>query len=68
MRKIFENELGYKLPDNFLERWSENLKTCIPEKIDNDIIETLEYLSKKYDLVILSNWLTDSHKLKLKKC
>lgn len=66
MKKTVEAELGYKLPDDFMERWSENLKTCIPEKIDNDIIETLEYLSKKYDLVILSNWLRDSQIGRLK--
>lgn len=66
MKKTVEDELGYKLPDDFMERWSENLKTCIPEKIDNDIIETLEYLSKKYDLVILSNWLRDSQIGRLK--
>ena len=66
MQKTVEDELGYKLPDNFMERWSENLKTCIPDKIDSSIIETLEYLSKKYNLAILSNWLRDSQIGRLK--
>lgn len=66
MQKTVEDELGYKLPDNFMERWSENLKTCVPDKIDSSIVETLEYLSKKYNLAILSNWLRDSQIGRLK--
>ena len=35
--------------------------------VSNSIKETLEYLSKKYELVTLSNWFTFSQRERLKK-
>ena len=34
---------------------------------DTGIIDTLEYLSKKYELVVLTNWFTECQKERLKK-
>lgn len=33
---------------------------------DEKLVKLIEYLSKKYDLVLLSNWFTDTQKLRLK--
>src|SRR5574344_255154 len=35
--------------------------------LNSNIINTLEYLSKKYELVILSNWYIDSQRNRLSK-
>lgn len=54
---------------NFLECWFENiLRYATPEKLDENVIEILEYLYKKYELVILSNWLIEPQLNRLKKC
>lgn len=33
---------------------------------DEKLVKLIEYLSKKYDLVLLSNWFTDTQKLRLR--
>jgi putative hydrolase of the HAD superfamily len=43
------------LPSNFIDQWLEELSLCY-EKASDEVINTLEYLSKKYDLVVLTNW------------
>lgn len=54
---------------NILECWFKNiLKYATPEKLDENVIEILEYLYKKYELVILSNWLIEPQLNRLKKC
>ncbi len=40
---------------------------CIPNKADPSVSETLKYLSKKYDLVILTNWFEEPQITRLKK-
>lgn len=40
---------------------------CIPNKADPSVSETLKYLSKKYDLVILTNWFEKPQITRLKK-
>lgn len=40
---------------------------CIPSKADPSVLETLEYLNKKYDLVILTNWFEEPQITRLKK-
>ena len=53
-------------PDNFVDAWIKYLSDCT-EKASKEIIDTLEYLKSKYDLVILSNWFTESQENRLKK-
>lgn len=48
--------------DEFLKMY-DNLET----KLDIGVKETLEYLSKKYELVCLTNWFTESQENRLKK-
>ena len=66
MQKTIENELGYKLPKEFMNIWLKYLGKCVPEKIDEKETETLGYLKNKYDLVILSNWFAFSQNERLK--
>ena len=40
----------------FLEKCLEHFSNCAPNKMNKEIYETLEYLSKKYELVVLTNW------------
>jgi len=55
-----------KLPDNFIDLWLEELSSCC-ELASDDIIETLDYLYYKYDLVILTNWFAYSQINRLKR-
>ena len=48
------------LSDDFIEIWIQELSKCVPEKLDSEIIKTLNYLYKKYDLVVLTNWFKES--------
>ena len=40
---------------------------CVPEKADDEVVYTLQYLKQKYDLVVLSNWFKKSQDERLKK-
>lgn len=60
MKNAIEQTIGCSLPNTFMDVWIKYLSKCIPEKIDDSIIKTLEYLSTKYELVILTNWLEES--------
>lgn len=64
--KVINQELNLNLGIEFLEDYFvmyNNLYTYV----SNSIKETLEYLSKKYELVTLSNWFTFSQKERLKR-
>ena len=65
--KFFNERLEQKLPKNFIDKWLELLSTCVPESLEKEEYETLEYLSKKYELVILTNWFRISQVERLKK-
>ncbi len=54
-----------KVPDSFMDVWLNYLCDCYSEE-DKKIIPTLDYLSKKYELVVLSNWFGYSQKERLK--
>lgn len=56
MQEIINNKLDMKLSSNFIKEILEYFETCIPEQIDDKILNTLEYLQNKYELVILTNW------------
>lgn len=58
-KKQYPEEFIY----NILERWS----NCVPDKVENEIIETLEYLKSKYELVILTDWYGDQQSKRLEK-
>lgn len=50
---------------NFLESALEEFSKCTPQTLDEEIIETLEYLYKKYELVILTNWFKEPQEKRL---
>ena len=64
---FFGNQLGINLDSNFLEIFFKHLKTVIPNNFDEiqEIQETLQYLSKKYELVLLSNYFEKSQRNRL---
>lgn len=53
--------LGKEFVNDFFDMYN---KLITP--VSNDVIDTLKYLSDKYELVTLSNWFTDSQKERLK--
>ena len=65
MQNIFEKYSKIELPDNFVDTWIHYLKECYPKEIDKALVDTLEYLSNKYELVILTNWFTESQEGRL---
>ena len=66
MKVLMEKYSGIKLPSNFVYRWSIFLRKCVPDEYDNKLIDTLEYLREKYDLVVLTNWFTVQQVKRLK--
>jgi len=63
---IFLNDkLNLNLPAKFIDLWLKYLGDCY-EKPSKELIDTLEYLKSKYDLVILSNWFTISQEKRIK--
>lgn len=67
MLEFFNKNLEYSLPENFVDIWIKNLAYCVPDKIEKQDFETLEYLHNKYRLVILTNWFEESQKARLEK-
>lgn len=67
MLQFINNNIGEELPEDFLDMWIKNLSNCVPEKLEKDDYEVLEYLYKKYELVILTNWFDESQIKRMKK-
>ena len=66
MAELIREKCNINVPDTFADVWMKYLSNCYSEE-DKEIIPTLEYLSKKYELVILSNWFGYSQIERLKK-
>lgn len=65
--KYFSNVLGSRLSKSFLDIFFENLGIyAIPDNNDT-LIRTIEMLSKKYELVLLSNYFEKSQRNRLEK-
>ncbi|MBQ2937875.1 MAG: HAD family hydrolase [Clostridia bacterium] len=54
-------------PKEFIYNLTDKWANCVPDKMDSKIIETLEYLKSKYELVILTDWYADQQKERLEK-
>ena len=65
MHKMFEDYTKTKIPYEFMDRWSYYVEKCHPDK-DLELEYALEYLSKKYELVVLTNWFTKVQENRLK--
>jgi len=59
-KKHIENGINRRLPQNFLDEYINNLiKYAVPKK-NQELIQTIDNLSKKYDLVLLTNFFAKS--------
>ena len=58
------SSLNLNLTNEFLDEFF-NMYNKLITPLEEGVIETLEYLKEKYELVILSNWFTDSQKSRL---
>lgn len=65
MRDFINSRVPFDLPENYVDTYIKYLSFCYREE-DKKIIPTLEYLSKKYELVILSNWFRENQENRLK--
>ena len=57
------NQCGTNLGIDFVERLIIEQGNCYEK--DNELISVIKYLKDKYDLVVLSNWFTETQKLRL---
>lgn len=67
MQKIIEEKMGRKIPNNFVDTMLNYFSNCVPDTISKEIIDTLDYLNNKYELVTLSNWFESTQIIRLKK-
>jgi putative hydrolase of the HAD superfamily len=67
LMEFINNNIEDKVDIDFVEDFIYNIGFCAD--IDEDVIDTLEYLSKKYELVVLTNWFTvpQTNRLKIAK-
>lgn len=63
--KVINEELNLNLDNSFIDDYFTMYNKLITE-VSDGIKDTLDYLSKKYELVTLSNWFTFSQKMRLK--
>lgn len=63
---LINKNLNLNLDITFLDKFFEVYNELV-SNVDDSIIDTLKYLKKKYKLVILTNWFTDSQVARLKK-
>lgn len=58
---------GKQYPIEFMYGCTDKWSKCAPEKIELQLIETLEYLKTKYELVVLTDWYADQQAKRLEK-
>ena len=54
-----------KFPKEFLDNLIIEQGNCVYD--DKELIEVIKYLSEKYDLFVISNWFTETQKIRLEK-
>ena len=59
MVKLVCEKSNLNIPNTFVDVWMKYLSDCYDED-DKEALDTLKYLSNKYELVILSNWFSYS--------
>lgn len=65
MLAILNRDLPFQLPETFVDTWIKYLSLCYPKKVESTK-DVLEYLSQKYELVVLTNWFTEQQSARLK--
>jgi len=61
--KYINEKTGLNFDTNFLNKLIKGQGKCYKE--DKELVETIKYLSSKYDLYVISNWFTETQKLRL---
>lgn len=64
LMEFINNNIEDKVNIDFVEDFIYNIGFCAD--IDEDAIDTIEYLSKKYELVVLTNWFEEPQTNRLK--
>ena len=64
--EMINSSLNLDLTNEFIDAFFEMYDKLITP-LEDGVVETLEYLKDKYELVVLSNWFTDSQKSRLKE-
>lgn len=67
MSKFINEYTKKEYPKNFLERILERWAECVPNETDKNLIDVLEYLKEKYELVILTDWFLEEQQIRLEK-
>lgn len=65
LRNFVNSICQINIPEQFMELLIEEQGNCFTP--DPKLVDTIKYLSTKYDLVVLSNWFTKTQKLRLQK-
>ena len=58
---------GIELTDDILDILIDWVGTCVPKRKNKRLMETLEYLSNKYELVVLTNFFTIAQETRLER-
>lgn len=66
MQNLINKELEENYSTDFIKEILRYFEICIPEQIDNSVLETLKYLVNKYELVVLTNWFENQQIQRLK--
>ena len=66
MQTSINKELGKDYSTDFIKTILKFFEVCVPKQIDSNVKKTLEYLSNKYELVILTNWFENQQVQRLK--
>ena len=64
--KYLNRKLNIKLPMQFIDLYIKKIGELVKSD-DEKLEDTLNYLCRKYDLYVISNWFTESQILRLKK-
>ena len=67
LAKFMSEYTNVEIPEKFFEVWTKKLSTLVPPK-DERLISLLERLSKKYSLVVATNWFKEQQVSKLRLC
>lgn len=63
--EYIRNKCNINFSEDFVDRLIVAQGRCVYE--DEELIKTIEYLSSKYDLYVISNWFTKTQQLRLEK-
>ena len=64
MTNYFNKNYTHGMPVDYIEHWLKYLTKMTPIK-DDELKNTLEYLSSKYSLAVLTNWYAEGQKARL---